>query len=115
MAYEADRKLMLDWARLADEAGFDVMGTIDKPTTVRRQRDAEHRGRGPRVPRGRRRRAASTRRRHTMYAHHVLRYTAGFGIEPKNLIHIGPAHKIAEVPSLDQVEQIAEHLLPAYR
>ena len=31
MAYETDRKLMLDWARLADEAGFDVLGTIDKP------------------------------------------------------------------------------------
>jgi alkanesulfonate monooxygenase SsuD/methylene tetrahydromethanopterin reductase-like flavin-dependent oxidoreductase (luciferase family) len=31
MAYEADRRLMLEWARLADEAGFDVLGTIDKP------------------------------------------------------------------------------------
>jgi alkanesulfonate monooxygenase SsuD/methylene tetrahydromethanopterin reductase-like flavin-dependent oxidoreductase (luciferase family) len=31
MAHETDRKLMLDWARLADEAGFDVLGTIDKP------------------------------------------------------------------------------------
>lgn len=31
MAHEADRKLMLDWARLADEAGFEVLGTIDKP------------------------------------------------------------------------------------
>ena len=31
MAFETDRKLMLDWARLADEAGFDVLGTIDKP------------------------------------------------------------------------------------
>ena len=31
MAHEADRRLMLDWARLADEAGFDVLGTIDKP------------------------------------------------------------------------------------
>jgi alkanesulfonate monooxygenase SsuD/methylene tetrahydromethanopterin reductase-like flavin-dependent oxidoreductase (luciferase family) len=31
MAHELDRKLMLDWARLADEAGFDVLGTIDKP------------------------------------------------------------------------------------
>jgi alkanesulfonate monooxygenase SsuD/methylene tetrahydromethanopterin reductase-like flavin-dependent oxidoreductase (luciferase family) len=31
MAHEADRKLMLDWARLADEAGFHVLGTIDKP------------------------------------------------------------------------------------
>jgi alkanesulfonate monooxygenase SsuD/methylene tetrahydromethanopterin reductase-like flavin-dependent oxidoreductase (luciferase family) len=31
MAYETDRKLMLDWARLADDAGFDVLGTIDKP------------------------------------------------------------------------------------
>jgi hypothetical protein len=58
--------------------------------------------------------------------------TAGFGPEPENLIHIGPADKIAEeltitdagidtliafaeAPSLDQVEQIAEHLLPAYR
>jgi alkanesulfonate monooxygenase SsuD/methylene tetrahydromethanopterin reductase-like flavin-dependent oxidoreductase (luciferase family) len=31
MAFETDRKLMLEWARLADEAGFDVLGTIDKP------------------------------------------------------------------------------------
>lgn len=31
MAHETDRKLMLDWARLADEAGFRVLGTIDKP------------------------------------------------------------------------------------
>ena len=31
MGYEVDRKLMLDWARLADEAGFHVLGTIDKP------------------------------------------------------------------------------------
>jgi alkanesulfonate monooxygenase SsuD/methylene tetrahydromethanopterin reductase-like flavin-dependent oxidoreductase (luciferase family) len=31
MAHEADRGLMLAWARLADEAGFDTLGTIDKP------------------------------------------------------------------------------------
>ena len=31
MAHEADRELMLDWARLADQAGFHVLGTIDKP------------------------------------------------------------------------------------
>jgi alkanesulfonate monooxygenase SsuD/methylene tetrahydromethanopterin reductase-like flavin-dependent oxidoreductase (luciferase family) len=31
IAHEVDRTLMLDWARLADEAGFDVLGTIDKP------------------------------------------------------------------------------------
>ena len=31
MAHETDRELMLDWARLADDAGFDVLGTIDKP------------------------------------------------------------------------------------
>jgi alkanesulfonate monooxygenase SsuD/methylene tetrahydromethanopterin reductase-like flavin-dependent oxidoreductase (luciferase family) len=31
LAYETDRQLMLDWARLADEAGFHVLGTIDKP------------------------------------------------------------------------------------
>jgi alkanesulfonate monooxygenase SsuD/methylene tetrahydromethanopterin reductase-like flavin-dependent oxidoreductase (luciferase family) len=31
MAHETDRALMLDWARLADEAGFGVLGTIDKP------------------------------------------------------------------------------------
>jgi alkanesulfonate monooxygenase SsuD/methylene tetrahydromethanopterin reductase-like flavin-dependent oxidoreductase (luciferase family) len=31
LAHETDRKLMLDWARLADEAGFHVLGTIDKP------------------------------------------------------------------------------------
>ncbi|HEY7178042.1 MAG TPA: LLM class flavin-dependent oxidoreductase [Gaiella sp.] len=28
---ETDRTLMLDWARTADEAGFEVLGTIDKP------------------------------------------------------------------------------------
>jgi alkanesulfonate monooxygenase SsuD/methylene tetrahydromethanopterin reductase-like flavin-dependent oxidoreductase (luciferase family) len=31
MAHETDRALMLDWARVADEAGFEVLGTIDKP------------------------------------------------------------------------------------
>ena len=31
MAQETDSKLMLEWARLADEAGFSVLGTIDKP------------------------------------------------------------------------------------
>jgi alkanesulfonate monooxygenase SsuD/methylene tetrahydromethanopterin reductase-like flavin-dependent oxidoreductase (luciferase family) len=31
MATEVDGSLMLDWARLADEAGFEVLGTIDKP------------------------------------------------------------------------------------
>jgi alkanesulfonate monooxygenase SsuD/methylene tetrahydromethanopterin reductase-like flavin-dependent oxidoreductase (luciferase family) len=31
MAHETDRRLMLEWARLADEAGFDLLGTIDKP------------------------------------------------------------------------------------
>src|SRR4051794_4069543 len=31
MAYETDRKLMLDWARLADEAGFDVPAPTNKP------------------------------------------------------------------------------------
>jgi alkanesulfonate monooxygenase SsuD/methylene tetrahydromethanopterin reductase-like flavin-dependent oxidoreductase (luciferase family) len=31
MAYETDRRLMLDWARLADEAGFHTLATIDKP------------------------------------------------------------------------------------
>jgi len=31
MAHETGRSLMLDWARLADEAGFGVLGTIDKP------------------------------------------------------------------------------------
>jgi alkanesulfonate monooxygenase SsuD/methylene tetrahydromethanopterin reductase-like flavin-dependent oxidoreductase (luciferase family) len=31
LAHETDRRLMLDWARLADEAGFDLLGTIDKP------------------------------------------------------------------------------------
>jgi alkanesulfonate monooxygenase SsuD/methylene tetrahydromethanopterin reductase-like flavin-dependent oxidoreductase (luciferase family) len=31
MAYETDRRLMLDWARLADEAGFYALATIDKP------------------------------------------------------------------------------------
>jgi alkanesulfonate monooxygenase SsuD/methylene tetrahydromethanopterin reductase-like flavin-dependent oxidoreductase (luciferase family) len=31
LAHETDRTLMLDWARLADEAGFHVLGTIDKP------------------------------------------------------------------------------------
>src|ERR671919_527921 len=30
MANETDRRLMLDWARLADEAGFELLGTIDK-------------------------------------------------------------------------------------
>jgi alkanesulfonate monooxygenase SsuD/methylene tetrahydromethanopterin reductase-like flavin-dependent oxidoreductase (luciferase family) len=31
LPHGTDRALMLDWARMADEAGFDVLGTIDKP------------------------------------------------------------------------------------
>ncbi len=31
MAHETDRALMLEWARLADDAGFDLLATIDKP------------------------------------------------------------------------------------
>jgi alkanesulfonate monooxygenase SsuD/methylene tetrahydromethanopterin reductase-like flavin-dependent oxidoreductase (luciferase family) len=31
LAPDVDRRLMLDWARLADEAGFSSFGTIDKP------------------------------------------------------------------------------------
>lgn len=64
-------------------------------------------------------------------AHHVLRYYGQLW-EPENLIHHGPATKIAEeiaayadaidvlivfpqIPSLGQVEELAEHVLPAYR
>lgn len=62
----------------------------------------------------------------------MLRYYGQLWTEPENLIHHGPATKIAEevaayadavdllilfaeIPSLDQVEQLAEHVLPAYR
>lgn len=65
-------------------------------------------------------------------AHHVLRYYGQLWTEPANLIHHGPAAKIAdevaayadavdvlimfpEIPRLDQVVQLAEHVLPAYR
>ena len=64
-------------------------------------------------------------------AHHVLRYYGQLWTEPENLIHHGPATKIAEeiaayaeaidllivfpeTPDLDQVSQLAEHVLPAY-
>jgi alkanesulfonate monooxygenase SsuD/methylene tetrahydromethanopterin reductase-like flavin-dependent oxidoreductase (luciferase family) len=65
--------------------------------------------------------------------HHVVRYYGQLWTEPENLIHHGPGQKIAEevrayaeagidtlilfaeVPRLDQVEQLAEHVLPAYR
>ena len=65
-------------------------------------------------------------------AHHVLRYYGQLWTEPGNLIHHGPAAKLAEelaayegavdvlivfpqIPGLDQVEELAEHVLPAYR
>jgi alkanesulfonate monooxygenase SsuD/methylene tetrahydromethanopterin reductase-like flavin-dependent oxidoreductase (luciferase family) len=66
-------------------------------------------------------------------AHHVIRYYGQLWTEPENLIHHGPAAKIAEevaayadagidtlivfpeIPSLDQVERLAEEVLPAYR
>jgi alkanesulfonate monooxygenase SsuD/methylene tetrahydromethanopterin reductase-like flavin-dependent oxidoreductase (luciferase family) len=66
-------------------------------------------------------------------AHHVLRYYGQLWTEPENLIHHGPAKRIAEevaayaeagidtlilfpeIPQLEQVEQLAEHVLPAYR
>jgi alkanesulfonate monooxygenase SsuD/methylene tetrahydromethanopterin reductase-like flavin-dependent oxidoreductase (luciferase family) len=65
-------------------------------------------------------------------AHHLLRYYGELRTEPENLIHHGPAEKIAEevrgyeaagidvlilfpeIPSLDQVERLAEKVLPAY-
>jgi alkanesulfonate monooxygenase SsuD/methylene tetrahydromethanopterin reductase-like flavin-dependent oxidoreductase (luciferase family) len=65
--------------------------------------------------------------------HHVLRYYGRLWTEPANVIHHGPAAKIAEevqeyadagldvlivfpeIPRLDQVQQLAEHVLPAYR
>jgi alkanesulfonate monooxygenase SsuD/methylene tetrahydromethanopterin reductase-like flavin-dependent oxidoreductase (luciferase family) len=65
--------------------------------------------------------------------HNVLRYYGKLWTEPGDLIHHGPAAKIAEelagyadagldflvvfpqIPSLDQVEQLAEHALAAYR
>ena len=64
--------------------------------------------------------------------HHVLRYYGRLWTEPENLIHHGPASKLAEeiaayeeagvdilivfpeIPSLDQVERLAEEVLPAY-
>jgi alkanesulfonate monooxygenase SsuD/methylene tetrahydromethanopterin reductase-like flavin-dependent oxidoreductase (luciferase family) len=63
--------------------------------------------------------------------HHVLRYYGQLWTEPENLIHHGPPEKIAEeiaayadaldvlivfpeIPRLDQVEQLAEHMLPEY-
>jgi hypothetical protein len=63
--------------------------------------------------------------------HHVLRYYGRLWTQPDKLIHHGPAEKIAEevaayadaidvlilfpqIPRLDQVEQLAEHVLPAY-
>jgi alkanesulfonate monooxygenase SsuD/methylene tetrahydromethanopterin reductase-like flavin-dependent oxidoreductase (luciferase family) len=65
-------------------------------------------------------------------SHHVVRYYGELWTEPENLIHHGPATKIAEelaayadavdvlivfpeIPRLEQVEQLAEHVLPAYR
>jgi alkanesulfonate monooxygenase SsuD/methylene tetrahydromethanopterin reductase-like flavin-dependent oxidoreductase (luciferase family) len=66
-------------------------------------------------------------------AHHVVRYYGQLWTEPENLIHHGPGQRIAEevaayadagidtlilfaeIPRLDQVEQLAEHVLPAYR
>jgi alkanesulfonate monooxygenase SsuD/methylene tetrahydromethanopterin reductase-like flavin-dependent oxidoreductase (luciferase family) len=65
-------------------------------------------------------------------AHHVLRYYGQLWTEPENLIHHGPGAKLVEeiaayadaldvlivfpeIPSLDQVEQLAEHVLPAFR
>jgi alkanesulfonate monooxygenase SsuD/methylene tetrahydromethanopterin reductase-like flavin-dependent oxidoreductase (luciferase family) len=65
--------------------------------------------------------------------HHVLRYYGKLWTEPRELIHHGPADKIADevaayadsgidllilfpqIPRLDQVEQLAETVLPAYR
>ncbi len=65
-------------------------------------------------------------------AHHVLRYYGSLWTEPENVIHHGPGPKLAEeiaaydeagidvlvvfpqIPSLEQVELLAEHVLPAY-
>jgi alkanesulfonate monooxygenase SsuD/methylene tetrahydromethanopterin reductase-like flavin-dependent oxidoreductase (luciferase family) len=66
-------------------------------------------------------------------SHHVVRYYGQLWTEPENLIHHGPAEKIAEdvkayeeagidvlflfpeIPRLEQVERLAEHVPPAYR
>ena len=80
----------------------------------------------PTSPWGRNRSRRSTRPRTTSFA------TTRLWTEPDNLIHHGPATKIAEevaayadaidvlilfpqIPHLDQVEQLAKHVLPAYR
>jgi hypothetical protein len=34
MPYRLERSFFLDWVRLADEAGFDTLGTVDVPTTT---------------------------------------------------------------------------------
>lgn len=65
-------------------------------------------------------------------AHHAIRYYGELWKEPGELIHHGPAETLAEeiaeyersgidllvvfplIPRLDQVEQLAEHVLPAY-
>lgn len=66
-------------------------------------------------------------------AHNVLRYYGQLWTEPENLIHHGPPEQIAEdvaryaeagidvlilfpqIASLDQVERLAERVLPGYR
>ena len=62
----------------------------------------------------------------------MIRYYGELWTEPENLIHHGPAAKIAEelaayaatvdililfpeIARIEQVEQLAEHVLPAYR
>jgi alkanesulfonate monooxygenase SsuD/methylene tetrahydromethanopterin reductase-like flavin-dependent oxidoreductase (luciferase family) len=65
--------------------------------------------------------------------HHVVRYYGKLWTDPRELIHHGPGEKIADevaaygdsgidllilfpqIPRLDQVEQLAETVLPAYR
>jgi alkanesulfonate monooxygenase SsuD/methylene tetrahydromethanopterin reductase-like flavin-dependent oxidoreductase (luciferase family) len=64
--------------------------------------------------------------------HHLLRYYGELWTEPESLVHHGPAEKIGaevaayaeagidllvvfpQIPSLDQVERLAEAVLPAY-
>jgi hypothetical protein len=118
MAHETDRRLMLDWARLADQAGFHELAVIDKPnydswdplatlaaaaavterarlaTTILQlpNRDevlvAKQAATIDRVSNSTKALEEAT--------HHVLRYYGQLWTEPEKLIHHGPGSVIAE-------------------
>ena len=123
MAHETDRALMLEWARTAEDAGFAYLSTIDKPnydawdplvTLAGVAGVTERIGLATTILFGT---AGSAAMKEA-----APRIREAFAKEGKEDITVAGLAYVAvdvlivfpQIPSLDQVEELAEHVLPAY-